>query len=427
MNRRILINVAFFVLLGTVLSAWAATTLLRLDVIERPFPVTAEFESSPGLFPDLQVTYLGVPVGRVESVALLPGKVAVRMELEHDAKVPTGAGARVLRKSAVGEPYIELTAPTEPGDGVLKAGDTVPLTRTSASVDYQELFDGLGDTLNAVDPADAQVLIHELATGVNGRADTLRDLIGDTDQLTATLAANSGLLDRLATELTDVTGTLAAHRDHIAATASDLSDVTAEVRTASGDLVTVLEQGPGFLDKVETLLQTSRPGLGCLLTAGAAPGPAIFTKQTEATVSHVLTLLPTFEALLEDTAVVTPQATYLRATALVSIAGPKAAADYTLPLAKPASAAPPRCPATPGAVSADDKKKADAPERPEEEPGKTAAGEATPVPARKVAGSEEDALDGILPLLPVGLSAAVLAAVAARTIRTYWSGRRSGH
>ncbi len=425
MRPRILINVAFFALLGCVLSVWAATSLLHVDVVERPFPVTAEFASSPGLYPDLQVTYLGVPVGRVESVALRPGKVAVRMELDHGVKVPAGAGARVLRKSAIGEPYIELTAPAAPADGVLKAGDTVPLSRTSGTVDYQELFEGLGDTLKAVDPDDTRTLVHELAVGVNGRGETIRDLIGDADQLTATLAANSGLLDQLATELTDVTGTLAAHRTRLADTAGNLADVTAEVRAASGDLVTVLQQGPGFLDQVESLLQTSRPGLDCLLTAGATPGPSIFNERTAATLRHVLTMLPTFQALVEDIAVVTPQATYLRATALVSLAGPKAAADYPDPLPKPARSAAPVCSATPGASKAD-KRSSGTPREPDAN-GESPAGDATPVPLRRVAdGSETESSGGILPLLPVGLAAAVLAVVAARSIRTYWSGRRSG-
>ncbi|MCD0449365.1 MCE family protein [Actinocorallia sp. API 0066] len=428
MNARIVVNLVFFAVLGCVLAVWSATSLLRLDLIERPFAVTAEFASSPGLHPDLQVTYLGVPVGRVASVTLRPGRVAVLMELDHHTKVPAGAGARVLRKSAVGEPYVELTAPTGPTDGVLKAGDTVPLARTSGTVDYQELFTGLGDTLNAVDPADAGKVVHELATGVAGHGDTLRDLIGDTGQLTATLAANADVLSGLATELTDVTGTLAAHRRQLTATAGNLADVSASVRTVSGDLVTVLEHGPGFFARVETLLQKSRPGLACLLAAGATPGPPVFDKKTEATVEHVLTLLPTFQALLKDTAVVTPQGTFLRATALVSIAGPKAAADYLEPTPKPVWKPAPVCPATPGAAKADDKKRPSA-ARPDPGPSAStaapAAADPTAVPAKRIA--DWSGVRDSLPLLPVVLAAAVLGAVAIRSALTFWSSRRRDH
>ncbi|GAA3236168.1 MCE family protein [Actinocorallia longicatena] len=423
MTPRILLNVVFFAILGGVLSVWAATSLLNIDAIDRPFTVTAEFTSSPGLYPDLQVTYLGVPVGRVASVDLLPGKVAVKMKLDHDAKVPAPAGAQVLRKSAIGEPYIELTAPAEPATGTLKAGDTVPLARTSGTVDYQDLFDRLGKTLNSVNPEDTRVVVHELATGVQGHGDTLRDLIGDADRLTGTLAANAGLLDHLSTELTDLTGTLARHRERLSSSVADVADVTAEIRKADGSLLTVLQQGPGFLGRVETLVQTARPGLGCLLTAGAAPGPPVFTPKTEATVRHIINLLPTFQALLKDTAVVTPKGTYLRSTALVSIAGPQAAADYTLPVAKPVPPATPRCPATPGTDARGKKPTGDkdAPARTTEAPG---PGGATPVPVQNASGESEKGVAGtVLPLLPILLAAGVLITVAGRALRSYLSGR----
>ncbi len=427
MRPRILINVAFFALLGGVLAVWAATTLLHVDVIERPFPVTAEFESSPGLYPGLQVTYLGVPVGRVESVVLRPGKVDVRMELDHGAKIPEQAGAKVLRKSAIGEPYVELTAPAVPGNEILAAGDTVPLARTSGTVDYQELFDGLGDTLNAVDPSDARTLIHERSTGVNGRGDTIQDLIGDADQLTATLAANSGLLNRLAVELTGVTGTLAAHRHQLASALGNVADVTAEVKAAGGDMTVVLQQGPGFLERVEDLLQTSRPGLGCLLTAGATPGPSVFNKQTEATLSHVLSLLPTFQALLKDTVVHTPKGSFLRATALVSLAGPEAAADYLEPVPDPVAPKPLVCSATPGVSAPSRGEKPVSADAPREPAGVGSTPVADFVPLRKAADeSESESFGDALPLIPVGLAAVVLTAVAARSIRTYLTGRRTG-
>ncbi|GAB2828053.1 hypothetical protein GCM10022221_27970 [Actinocorallia aurea] len=423
MNRRIWINVAFFALLGVVLSAWAATSLLKLDVIAKPFPVTAEFASSPGLFPDLQVSYLGVPVGRVASVELRPGKVAVEMEIDHDARIPAGVGAQVLRKSAIGEPYIELTAPKTSGEHVLKAGDTVPLARTSATVDYQELFTGLGDTLDAVDPADTGTVVHELSAGLNGRADTLHDLIGDADQLTSTLASNAQVFDRLGTELTGVTGTLAAHRMQLRAAAGDLADVTAEVSAASGDLKTVLEKGPDFLKQVDALLEKSRPGLDCLLTAGAVPGPSVFNAQTEQSLRHVLTLLPTFQALVKDISVVTPQATYLRATALVSIAGPKAAADYAKPAAQPTWSTLPTCKATPGRADAV-AKPSDAPRAPDA-PAQSVPNGFTTAPAQRVSADGASGL-GSAPLLLILGAGAVLALVAARFLRTYLTGRKAG-
>ncbi|MGI8329215.1 MCE family protein [Actinomadura scrupuli] len=422
MRTRIAVNLLFFALLGVVLAIWAAGSLVHIDALERPFPVTVDFASSPGLHSDLQVTYLGVQVGRVGSVDLRPGKVAVRLELERGAEIPANTGAQVLRKSAIGEPYIDLTAPSVPSSAHLKAGDHIPVSRTRATVDYKHLFDGLGATLKAVDPADARVLVHELAAGLVGRGDSLHDLIGDTHQLTATLAANAGLLDELSIELTELTHTLAAHRAQLASGVDDLAAFTASVNASRRDLQAVLQQGPGFTKRVNALLQTARPGLDCLLGAAAEPGPPIFTPAATASVHHILTMLPTFQALLDDTAVVTPQVTYLRATALFSIAGPRAAAEYARPTPKPVTPRVNTCPAS--ATGGTNRTAATAPAGPGAAPARTGTSTAAPEQAVRPVSSTGSSASRLLPLLPIGLAAAVLLATAARSTRALWALRR---
>ena len=80
-------------------------------ILKDTYTVTADFATSPGLHGDLEVTHLGVRVGEVGSVRLRGDHVAVSLKLDRDARVPADVGARVLRKSAIGEPYIDLTAP----------------------------------------------------------------------------------------------------------------------------------------------------------------------------------------------------------------------------------------------------------------------------------------------------------------------------
>nr|BFE89102.1 hypothetical protein GCM10020093_117030 [Planobispora longispora] len=47
MRNRIWINLGFFAVLGVVMTVWAFTSIIKLDIIERPYRINAEFVSSP--------------------------------------------------------------------------------------------------------------------------------------------------------------------------------------------------------------------------------------------------------------------------------------------------------------------------------------------------------------------------------------------
>ncbi|OLT11995.1 hypothetical protein BJF79_04165 [Actinomadura sp. CNU-125] len=325
---RIVINLVFFAVLGVVLAVWAVSSIITIDALERPYHVTVQFQTSPGLRPDQEVTHLGVHVGTVGGVELRDGHVDVRLDLDRGTDVPAGAGARVLRKSAIGEPYIELTPPSRPGDESLAEGDRIPVSRTEATVDYQQLFRGLNETLRAVDPRDAQTLVHEAATGLEGRGGSINSIIGDSHQLTKTLAADAGTLDALAVELTRLTSTLTNHRRSLASGANDLAAVTATIRQNREHLETVLDDGPGALAEINDLLQRSRPGLGCLLTAAAMPSEPLMTSANSAKIRHVLEMVPTLKALVTDITARDATGPYLRVTPVVTVAGSDAATEY---------------------------------------------------------------------------------------------------
>ncbi|MFB4306803.1 MCE family protein [Actinomadura sp. GTD37] len=337
---RVAVNLVFFAVLGVALAVWAVRSVIHIEALERPFTVTADFASSPGLHGDLEVTHRGVRVGEVGTVRLRGDHVAVGLNLDRGARIPADVGARVLRKSAIGEPYIELTPAAAPADGsaTLRAGDHIPLARTAGTTDYKQLFDGLSRTLDAVDPRDTRTLVHELATGLGGRGDDLHDMISDAHRLTGTLAADAGTLDALAGELTRLTATLSAHRGDIASGVDDLALLTASLRQSTRDLDTVLAEGPGAMRNLHGLLQDARPGLDCLLAAASAPTAPLLTPATQRKIEHVLRLVPTLQALVADITATEPSGKYLRVTPVITLTGPaKAATEYTGPAPRPAA------------------------------------------------------------------------------------------
>jgi len=421
MRPRIVINLVFFALLGVVLCIWALTSIVSVDALRKPFTVRAEFASSPGLRSDLEVSYLGVRVGSVDKVRQGTGKVIVDMHLDRGVVVPSNAKAAVLRKSAIGEPYIAM----EPGDGKperpLRAGDVIPLSRTDVTVDYKQLFDSFGRLLKAVDPKDANTLLHELAVGLAGRDNTLRDLIGDAHQLTGTLAENAEVLDELSVQLTALTKVLADGGPQLASGLDGVAAFNGELAGQRQKLDSILERGPQFLAQVEKLIQASRPGTSCLLSAVGTRTTPLFTKETSRNLRQALGLLnEKFPVVVKNAVKTEPTGrAYVNVTAAVVLGGTvPAAKEYRPPLTGVDSPHLYYC--TKAYKTADLEERTEQTSRKQETAPqtKTQSGPFTAVeaPAQAEPVSEESALGRWLPVIPVILAAAVLALTARRTL-----------
>ncbi|MFI6497727.1 MlaD family protein [Nonomuraea typhae] len=347
-NLRVSLNLGFFALLGVVMAVWAFTTIIRLDAIERPYRVSAEFESSPGLIRGFDVAYLGVRVGKIGEVRLAPGKIVVGLDIDREIRLPRAVSAEVRRKSAIGEPYVELSPPEEPTGGNLAPGETIPLTRTTVPLDYKRLFEGVGKLLNAVPPEDARTITHELAVALEGRAPAIRSIVDDVHGLTGTLADNAAVLDDLAVQLTRLTRTLAGRRDKLASGIDDTELVTASLAASRRELNAFLDQGPGVFAQLDALVKRARPGFSCMLTAAGMPHRPVFSPESERNVNHLLSVVPTALSLAGDISDRRDGTVYGRTMFVFSVpGGPKVAEEYAEPLGPPPIPAPRACPKRP--------------------------------------------------------------------------------
>ncbi len=426
MRPRILLNLGVFAVVGAVMFIWAAATLLPIRIGERTFQVRVEFASSPGLRPDLEVDYLGVKVGRVDSVRLRTGKVDVAVELDHGVEVPHDATAQVLRKSAVGEPYVEFTPPSGRPGRPLKGGDVVPLANTKVAVEYQRLFESAGALLHAVDPADIKTLTSELATGLEGRGDGLRDTLADLEQLTGTLADDSGVLDALAVQLTQLTRTLSGSGPRLAQGLNDLAAFTSTLSDSRARLDSLLDRSPGFLEQVNGTLDASKPGLRCLLTALGTTSPPLFTDKNSGELERALkTIHKDFPTLADHILIKRPEGMYAKVKLLFTLGGPVPnAPEYPQPLAAPDVPPVYYCK---GATGNGDDRQATAREesRPSaSSPGGDKAPQTFTTIAPRAAGSPDEERGDWLTLLPILVSGLVLFGVAAHTVRRFRSQSR---
>jgi len=343
-TKRLWINLAVFMALFAVLLYWDVSSVLRPDWLEHPYKVTAQFATSPGLRPGFGVTYLGVPVGTLGPVKLEHGRVDVQLKLNKNVSLPADVRAKVRRKSVVGEPYVDLSpkSGTDDGGRRLKKGDIIPLADTATPLQYSELFDSVGQLLNAVPTSDVNRFLDAIAAGTAGRADDFRALLASSDQLTGTLAANGTTLDQLADDLTTFVHTLATHRDSIGQSFDNIAALSKTLADSREQLGQLVDTAPSLLTEVQNLLNTSGPGLGCTVDSLGSLLKTLDKPSIINSFGQLIALAGPAAHVMRSTGYTGPDGKYLNGTALFTV-GDTHPRVYNPPLQLPAVPALPGC------------------------------------------------------------------------------------
>lgn len=270
---RVLVNLLVFGVAGVATFAWAATNVFSFDVIDDPYYLEAEFADTPGIRTGVEVAYLGVQVGQVDEVTLGDDRVLVRLRIDRGEEIPVGSGAAVARKSAVGEPFVDIFPPEDldPEPELMVEGDRIPMERTRVPVTYSSVFDNLDALIRAVPEHDLRTLVHELAVGLEGRGQDLRRTIVASDDVLATFAGSDEVLERSIDELSRFVATLAGHRDGLGAGFDNVAALSESLARSSADLRATLVDGELVAD-LQQLVADNLTSLDCTV---AALGPVV--------------------------------------------------------------------------------------------------------------------------------------------------------
>ena len=272
MSKRTTINLIFFLGIFFVFLWWAVNNIVTIDSIEKPYQVTAEFEAASGVQPNAEVAYLGVHYGRVSDVQRETGGVKITMLIDRNKKdIPKMSMARIFRKSAIGEPYVDFEPP--PGfdaahasaNDFLRAGDAIPRERTTIPLEFSELLRSAAALLEHIDPNQAGSLIHELSDALAGRADSLRQLTTAGDDLAAAFAQKTDVLDRLATNNTAITHVVAEHANDFGQSITNLRQIADALAASNGNTQVLLDQGSQLMGQLADLVDDEKGSIDCVL------------------------------------------------------------------------------------------------------------------------------------------------------------------
>jgi len=236
----------------------------RDDLFGGAYVVHADFTEAGGIFVNAPVAYRGVPVGRVTGVGLHDGGVRVDLRIDGETRVPALTAAVVALRSAVGEQYVDLRPSTADGP-FLKAGDVIPIERTSTPLPVETLLANLDALVSSIDARDLAVLLDELGTGFEGNEAALRRLLDAGNALLADAVRYLPETTALIEDGRKVLATQAESAEAIRAWAAGLARLAASLRNADPDLKRLLANGPPAAAELRGLLTDLDPALGMLL------------------------------------------------------------------------------------------------------------------------------------------------------------------
>ena len=166
-----------------------------------------------------------VAVGVVSDIEVQGWHALVTVRVNGDVALPANATARIGQTSLLGSQHLELSVPTgvEP-EGRLSDGDVIPIERAGAYPTIEQTLSSLSVVLNGGGLAQIQDIVKELNATLDGREDSVRDLLPRVDELVSGLdkqrediiSAMDGL-DRLSIKVNEQTPTIEAALNEIPA------------------------------------------------------------------------------------------------------------------------------------------------------------------------------------------------------------------
>lgn len=255
-----------FAVLGSLALAFVAIVYGRVpaQVGVGHYDVSADFADTSGLYPQANVTYRGVTVGRVTALDLRPDGVRVRMQLDSDAQVPQDVSVQLHSTSAIGEQYVDLVPPDDRGP-YLADGAVVPRAQTVGMPQITPVLERLDGLLASVPKAATSRVLDQLDAGLGGSGDDIGGLVEASDTLLQTAQqrlADTRSLIRVAEPTLRTQQALGGQTRQLSAS---LAVLTRQLAARDGDLAALLRSGPASLRSLDGLLGDVRPTLPTLL------------------------------------------------------------------------------------------------------------------------------------------------------------------
>lgn len=249
-----LIAFALVAVLGVV---FVGAKYIRLDQMLGfgQYTVQVQAAQTGGLYKGAEVTYRGVPVGRVGDLRLTADGVLMDLEIESSApKIPVSAKAVVANRSAIGEQYVDLQPTSDQGPYL---ADGSLISTASTPIPVQQLVQSVDTFTKTVDLNALNTTVTELGKAFDGKGDDLKVFVDSVNKFTATFNDTLPQTIQLIRDGRIALGTQAEQSDAIRRFSDGLDQLTAQLRSSDPDVRRLIGTGRDAGEQIGALLERS--------------------------------------------------------------------------------------------------------------------------------------------------------------------------
>jgi phospholipid/cholesterol/gamma-HCH transport system substrate-binding protein len=259
-------KVVVFVVIALLTTTFLAVHYVGLDRYYGGYEITVDMPEAGGLFENSEVTYRGVPVGRVESLeADRDGARAVVRIKRGSPEMSAQVEARVVDRSAIGEQYLDLRGGSTDGE---KLGEGAHLTLTAA--DLPPSIDGLlrssRDLVASVPSDDLNTVIDEGYEFTRGNGANLARLLKTSTEFARTADRNFLTTVSLIDNSGKVLATQEATASSFKSFSNDMDLLAHSLEDQNADWRRLMEQTPAAARQLDRLFSTVGQPLGQLMS-----------------------------------------------------------------------------------------------------------------------------------------------------------------
>lgn len=210
---------------ATVLATALLAATIRNDAGGSSREYSAMFEDATSLNKGDDIRIAGVKVGTVSDIEVADKRLAkVSFTVSDDVQLTSGTTAQLRFRNVVGQRYIALDLPTEPGAD-LDPGHTFGVDETEPALDLTMLFNGFQPLFKFLSPDDVNNLSNQIIAVFQGEGATVDGLLSSTASLTSTIAEKDQVIGELISNLDSVLTTLNDPSDQLDTTITTLQQL----------------------------------------------------------------------------------------------------------------------------------------------------------------------------------------------------------
>lgn len=265
LTASIKVKLVLFAIVGLVATSFLGARYVGIDPLSSSYRVTVAMPDAGGIFTNGEVTYRGVPVGRIGDLRVTTEGMEAELKIEGDAPdIPADATITVANRSAIGEQYIDLRSESTDGP-MLADGDRITGTDASAPPAIDEVLRTARDFTRSVPSDSLNTVIDETYLATRGAGENLGRLLDTSADFIRIADKNflvtSGLIENSATVLQTQEESGASIRGF----STDLDTIAKTLQTSDGDLRQLLDVAPAAAREIDALFRQVGTPLGTLM------------------------------------------------------------------------------------------------------------------------------------------------------------------